>query len=114
MPGRIDSAGTRFRVICDDEHCDRPLDWIVDTEQYARNLVAKHDREHHAVAGVLPPEPAPELSYDVSAAAGIFLRSHDQGVASVWHALTGLRGQAAIDHAEHVHAHPTTAHVTPF
>lgn len=103
-------ADARIRVWCDDPQCPRPLDMRVNDFLHAGNLAAKHDREYHAE----PASVAPVVSYDVSAAAGIYLRSHDQGVRTIWEALTGLTGQAAEDHAEHVYAHATTAHVAPF
>lgn len=43
-----------------------------------------------------------------------YLHSNDPGAATVWTALTGLRGAAAILHAEYVRDHPTTTHTAPF
>lgn len=103
-------ADGKVRVWCDlGPECPRPLDMRVETMLHAGRLAAKHDREHH-------PEPADPLlvSYDVTAAAQVYLRDHDAAAAAVWHALTGMRGAAAEEHARLVAAQQTTAHPIPF
>lgn len=124
MPARIEAPSTtldgKHRVVCDDADCPRPLDWTVHTADHARNLRVKHDREYHPAARIAPEpavageDPAPVTSYDVGAAAAVFLRSHDAGAAAVWHALTGLRGQEAEHAAELAVFHSATAHAAPF
>lgn len=122
----VRSGEPRFRVVCVDEECPRPLDLTVATEAHADNLAAKHDREHH-------PTPEASTSYDVSAAARSYLASvraarrpadtqegweqRDGAVTAaeeMWHALTGLTGQTALEAAEHAAEHPTIAHTAPF
>lgn len=120
MPARIETPSTsldgKHRVVCDDAGCPRPLDWTVHTRDHAVNLRLKHDRENHPTAR-LAEEPVedtvPEESYDVTAAARVFLASHDGGAAAVWHALTGLRGQAAEEAAELAADRQTTAYLPP-
>lgn len=129
------TAAGMVRVWCDDRVCRRPLDMEVVTIGHATNLAAKHDREHHPDAAPTVPgeDPAPVASYDVSAAARVYLDAralaarggenlaahaahHAALVAAgdMWRALTGLTDQEAITAAEHAANHPTTAHAAPF
>lgn len=59
------------------------------TEPHAINVERKHIREDHATTET-------SLNLDLSAAAASFLHYNDAGSASVWHALTGLRGMDAV------------------
>lgn len=94
-------VGRRFRVLCQgDEGGCSGLDWTVDTEGYAVNLLAKHDREHHGLT--------PGHVYNITDAAAAYTVTQDVGGtvadagAAVWEALTGLRGADAMAHAVQV------------
>lgn len=136
MTARWEPAGDRWRAVCDERGCPRPLDWTVDTEEHARNVARKHDREHHAGHPLdVPATPeaqeerdtAPLADLDLHSAAHALLieweasgrtvedQARWEGMLALWQPLTGARDTAeALRLARVFAAQPTTAHVAPF
>lgn len=143
MTARWEPDGARFRAVCDTPGCPRPLDWTVDTEEHARNVARKHDREQHPGHPLdVPSTPeaqaerdaAPLADLDLHSAAHALLIEWEQpvwvggttdpdpetsgrwsGMLALWQALTGARDEAeALRLARIWAAQPTTAHVAPF
>jgi hypothetical protein len=94
--------------------CARPLDWAVESQEHADNLLAKHNREYHPTATAGP------TTLDLTAAAQAVLRadrgSERGGALMVWQALTGMSDADALPYAHAVVGTPvrTVAVIPPF
>lgn len=112
--------------------CARPLDWTVQTEEHAVNVLNKHNREYHpdeppftvhtAVVDFQPDRLAPETAVavpealDLTAAARAVVDLDHAAAYAVWSALTDCSPSAvrAAVTALAEHDGTITAHVTPF
>lgn len=121
MPVKPD--GKRFRATCS-EGCARPLDWAVDTQEHADNVLAKHRREHHdgLPEGTTAPAPAAGTvssgpdTVDLTAAARTVIDLNHAAAYAVWAALTDTTpSEARVMVAQIAESETTlTAAVIPF
>lgn len=81
----IKQVGGKFHLTCPGT-CPRPLDWSVDTERHAENLMRKHVREYHQDLVTVDPSTGNGLVLNLSAAAALVValehRSAARGIPS--------------------------------
>jgi len=119
----IKQVGGKFHLTCPGT-CPRPLDWSVDTERHAENLMRKHVREYHQDLVTVDPSTGNGLVLNLSAAAALVVALNTdrllagspaaEAALDVWEALTGLSGEGALAHAESLAGTGVTASVPPF